>query len=67
MEEIARVTHGKVLAPDKLDQLVQSLASLPEPSPSIRRVQLWSHPATAGVILLLLTVFWIGRKSVGLV
>jgi len=67
LEEIARVTHGKVLTPDKLEQLVQSLASLPEPSPSVRRVQLWSHPATAGVILLLLTVFWIGRKSVGLV
>lgn len=67
LEEIARVTRGKVLAPDKLDQLVQSLASLPEPAPSIRRVQLWSHPATAGVILLLLTIFWIGRKSVGLV
>lgn len=67
MEEIARVSHGKVLAPDKLEQLVQSLASLPEPSPSIRRVQLWSHPATAGLILLLLTVFWIGRKAVGLV
>lgn len=67
MEEIARVTHGKVLTPDKLEQLVQSLASLPEPSPSIRRVQLWSHPATAGLILFLLTIFWIGRKSVGLV
>ena len=67
LEEIARVTRGKVLTPDKLEQLVQSLASLPEPSPSIRRVQLWCHPATAGVILLLLTVFWIGRKAVGLV
>ena len=67
MEEIARVSHGKVLAPDKLEQLVQSLASLPEPSPSIRRVQLWSHPATVGLILLLLTIFWIGRKAVGLV
>jgi hypothetical protein len=67
MEEIARVTHGKFLTPDKREQLVQSLASLPEPSPSIRRVQLWSHPATAALILLLLTIFWIGRKSVGLV
>lgn len=67
LEEIARVTRGKVLTTDKLEQLIQSLASLPEPSPSIRRVQLWSHPATAGVLLLLLTVFWIGRKSVGLV
>jgi hypothetical protein len=67
MEEIARVSHGKVLAPDEREQLVQSLASLPEPSPSIRRVQLWSHPATVGLILLLLTIFWIGRKAVGLV
>ncbi len=67
MEEIARVSHGKVLAPDQLEQLVQSLASLPEPSPSIRRVQLWSHPATVGLILLLLTISWIGRKAVGLV
>lgn len=67
MEEIARVTRGKVLAPGQLDQLVQSLSSLPEPAPSIRRVQLWSHPASAFVMLLLLTVFWIGRKSVGLV
>ena len=67
MEEIARVSHGKVLAPDQLEQLVQSLASLPEPSPSIRRVQLWSHPAPVGLILLLLTIFWIGRKAVGLV
>ena len=67
LEEIARVTRGKVLPPDKREQLVQSLASLPEPPPSIRRVQLWSHPATAGLILLLLTIFWIGRKAVGLV
>ncbi|MDA1161658.1 MAG: hypothetical protein O3B13_01010 [Planctomycetota bacterium] len=67
MEEIARVTRGRVLEPDKLDQLVQSLASLPEPPTSVRRVQLWSHPATAGLVILLLSVFWIGRKAVGLV
>jgi hypothetical protein len=67
LEEIARVTHGKMLAPGKLDQLLHSLASLPDPPPSIRRVQLWSHPVLAGSVVFLLGVFWIGRKIVGLI
>jgi hypothetical protein len=67
LEEIARVTHGKMLAPGKLDQLLQSLANLPESPPSIRRVQLWSHPVLAGIVVFLLGAFWIGRKIVGLI
>jgi hypothetical protein len=67
LEEIARVTHGKVLAPTKVDQLLQSLANLPDPPESVRRVQLWSHPVLAGTVILLLAVFWIGRKVVGLI
>ena len=67
IEEIARVTHGKMLAPGKIDQLLQSLASLPDPPPSIRRVQLWSHPVLAGIVVFLLGIFWIGRKIVGLI
>ena len=67
LEEIARVTHGKVLAPTKVDQLLQSLASLPDPKESVRRVQLWSHPALAGTVILLLAAFWIGRKVIGLI
>src|SRR5262245_58052188 len=31
LEEIARVTHGKTLAPGKMDQLLQAVANLPEP------------------------------------
>jgi hypothetical protein len=67
LEEIARVTHGKMLAPGKTDQLMHSLASLPDPPSSIRRVQLWSHPAVAGFVVVLLGVFWVGRKIVGLI
>jgi hypothetical protein len=67
MEEIARVTHGKVLALGKLEQLQQSLSALPEPPASIRRVQLWSHPLLVGLALSLLGVFWIGRKVIGLI
>jgi hypothetical protein len=67
MEEIARVTHGKMLAPNKTDQLIQSLANLPEPPPSVRRVQLWSNPVLAGIVIALLAAFWTVRKIVGLI
>ncbi len=67
LEEISRVTHGKMLAPGKIDQLLQSLASLPDPPPSVRRVQLWSHPALAGSVIVLLAAFWVARKVVGLI
>jgi hypothetical protein len=67
LEEIARVTRGKVIQPDKLEQVLSSLAALPEPPASIRRVQLWCHPAVAGTLVFLLGVFWVGRKVVGLI
>jgi hypothetical protein len=67
LEEVARVTRGKVIAADKLDEVIRSLAELPDAAPSIRRVQLWSHPAVAGVLVLLMGIFWAGRKAIGLV
>jgi hypothetical protein len=67
MEEIARVTRGRVLAPDQLNAAVSALAELPEPPPAVRRVQLWSHPAVAGTLVALLGVFWMGRKAIGLI
>jgi hypothetical protein len=67
LEEISRVTRGKMLAPGKFDQLLQSLANLPDPPQSVRRVQLWSHPVLAGIVIFLLAVFWVGRKVVGLI
>jgi hypothetical protein len=67
LEEIARVTHGKVLPPGKVDQLVQSLANLPDPPPSVRRVQLWSHPVVGLIVICSLGGFWVGRKIIGLI
>ena len=67
LEEISLVTRAKVIAVDQLDEVVQSLSELPEPPPSVRRVQLWSHPLLAGSFIILLGVFWIGRKAIGLV
>ncbi len=67
LEEIARVTRGQVIEVDRLEQVLKSLAALPEPPPSIRRVQLWCHPLVATVLVVMLGVFWVGRKIVGLI
>ena len=53
--------------PSKLDEVVRSLAELPDPPPSVRRVPLWCHPVTAAALIGLLGVFWVGRKVIGLV
>jgi hypothetical protein len=65
LEEIARVTRGKVLAAGKPEQIVQSLAELPEPPPAVRRLQVWSHPVFAAVVVVLLGAFWVARKAAG--
>jgi hypothetical protein len=67
LEELARVTGGKVIEAGKLEQVVRSLAELPDPPPSVRRIPIWSHPVTGAAVIGLLGVFWVGRKVIGLV
>ena len=67
MEELARVTGGKVVEAGRLDEVVRSIAELPDPPPLVRRVPLWCHPVTAAALIGLLGLFWVGRKLVGLV
>jgi hypothetical protein len=67
LEEVARVTRGRVVRADQADEIARSLADLPEPPPSVRRVQLWCHPAVAGSLVGLLGIFWAGRKMIGLI
>ncbi|WP_339911305.1 hypothetical protein [Symmachiella dynata] len=67
LDELARVTRGKVIAADKIDDVMNSLAALPDPPASVRRVQLWSHPVPAACLIALFGVFWVGRKAAGLI
>jgi hypothetical protein len=67
LEEIARVTRGQVVKPDKVAEIARTLAELPEPPPLVRRVQLWCHPAVAGTLVGCLGLFWAGRKWIGLI
>lgn len=67
LEEIAKVTGGQVLTVDRLDDVVQWLAAMPDPPPSVRRIALWSHPVVVGLFVMLLALFWVARKGVGLI
>jgi hypothetical protein len=67
LDELARVTGGKVIEAGKLDQVVRLLTELPEPPPSVRRIPLWSHPLFGATLIGLLGAFWVGRKVIGLV
>ena len=66
LKEIAEVTRGQLTDISRMPELVDHIAALPEPEPVIRRFRLWSHPAWGGAIILLLGLFWTGRKLAGL-
>jgi hypothetical protein len=66
LEELSRVTRGRVLGSD-LSEITRAIEQVPEPPTQIRRVQLWSHPLVAATLVLLLGLFWVGRKMVGLI
>ncbi|MCA9052501.1 MAG: hypothetical protein KDA75_01630 [Planctomycetaceae bacterium] len=67
LEEIARITRGRVVEPDDIQSILKSLSSLPLPPPSIRRLQIWSHPLAAALLVAALGAFWIWRKATGLI
>jgi len=66
LAEIALATGGRVVPPDAVGQIIESLAALPDPPVETRRLRLWSHPAAAALLVGLLGLFWVGRKWQGL-
>lgn len=67
LEEIARVTQGKVTGVEDLDEVVAYFSQLPDPEPAIRRLQLWCHPLAMATMVFLLGCFWVARKAAGLI
>jgi hypothetical protein len=67
LQEIATITGGQMLPTGDLRNLTDTLAALPEPEASVRRLRLWCHPAWAGILVLLLGLFWTGRKLTGVI
>ncbi|MGJ8643456.1 MAG: hypothetical protein ACSHX9_08630 [Luteolibacter sp.] len=65
LEEMAKVSRGRLILPDQLPGLIDEIEALPEPRPIENRIPLWSHWATVAVLVLLLGGFWVGRKLNG--
>ncbi|MES2438900.1 MAG: hypothetical protein V4584_07530 [Verrucomicrobiota bacterium] len=65
LEEMAKVSKGRVIQPEQLAELIKEISALPEPRPLENRIPLWSHWATVAALVTLLGIFWIGRKLNG--
>ena len=67
LDEIAKITEGKLVPVSEVPSLLEYLAALPEPAPTVHRTRLWAHPIWAGILVLLLGAFWVARKMAGTV
>lgn len=68
LEEIVRVTKGKMIsATADPAAIVAAIAEMPEPELREKRFQLWAHWGWATFILVMMAIFWIGRKVIGAV
>jgi hypothetical protein len=67
LREMAHITQGANVSFEALTNVVQQISLLPEPKPLEERIRLWSNPWWGGFILLLLGIYWTGRKLAGMV
>jgi hypothetical protein len=65
LEEMAKVSRGRIIQPAQLADLIKEISALPEPRPVENRIPLWSHWASMATLVTLLGVFWVGRKLNG--
>jgi hypothetical protein len=65
LEEMARIAKGRMITPEQLPDLIKEITALPEPRPIENRIPLWSHWSAVAAIILLLAIFWTGRKLNG--
>ena len=65
LREIAQLTRGKFMPNATPADVVAAIAALAQPELQERRVQIWAHPVWGGLLVLLLGVFWAGRKLTG--
>lgn len=65
LEEITRITRGRIIQPDQIPSLINEINALPQPRPIISRTPLWSHWVTLTALIALLATFWTARKLSG--
>jgi hypothetical protein len=67
LQEIAAITRGQLVKPNEMAAVVAAIQNLPEPEAETRRIRLWAHPVWVGLLLTLMSLFWIGRKLAGVI
>jgi len=65
LEEMARITKGEVITADKLNEITNIINALPAKTPLETRYPIWAHIALLITLIILLTLFWTGRKLNG--
>ena len=66
LREIAQLTRGQFIESTDPATILAAVSALPPQEMTERRLQLWAHPAWAGILIALLAAFWIGRKAAGI-
>lgn len=65
LKEMATVSQGKVVTANQLEDLVNEINALPEPKPLVSSMKLWAHWLSPLILIILLAIFWVGRKLNG--
>ena len=66
LSEISALSGGGSALMSGLEQIIQQISLTPEPRDLEKRIRLWSNPWWGGLILLLLSIYWAGRKAAGM-
>jgi hypothetical protein len=66
LEEMARVSRGRVIQPSQLAEIIEEIQALPAPRPLESRIPLWSHWIGLVVLVVWSGLFWVGRKLNGM-
>ena len=65
LEELARISGGRLVTPDQLVELLKEIETLPAPQPQIIPDPLWADWRFAAALVGFLSLFWVGRKLNG--
>jgi len=65
LKEMSRITKGQLIMPDQLNQITNLIDALPAKSPLESRYPIWAHIALLILLIILLALFWVGRKLNG--
>lgn len=65
LEEMTKVSRGRLVTAAQLEDLVKEINALPEPQPLVDSIKLWAHWLAPTILVILLSLFWMGRKLNG--